>query len=103
MEAIIKPPNKLRAIAVTPNFGSINASYAPTMDIDTVDSGEASSVYKRYFGKYASCFFTEINTSDCPSIALASPLYDSNLPTPLILVQNSPIYLTIKGKIFGYC
>src|SRR5699024_9957696 len=103
MEAIIKQPNKLSAIAVTTNFGSTKSIYVPTKDIDTVDMAESPSVYKLYFGKYASCFFTEINTSDCPNIALATPLYDSSLPIPLILLKTSPIYLTINGKIFKYC
>src|SRR5699024_8501934 len=91
------------AIAVTTNFGSIKSRYAPTMDIDTVDIAEAPSVYRRYFGKYVSCYFTEIKTSDCHNIALATPLYDSSLPIPLILLKNRPIYLTINDKIIKYC
>ena len=103
IEAIIKPPNKFKTIAVTTYLGSTIVKYAPIIDAETVDIAEAVKVYIRCLGIKGSCFLIDINTSDCPKIAEATALYDSSLPMPLILEITNPKYLIISGKTLIYC
>ncbi|MNQ94895.1 hypothetical protein D3C85_1104330 [compost metagenome] len=70
----MNPPNRLSTSAVTTYFGLIIVIYAPTIDIDTVDMAEAHNVYRRCLGSIPICFFTEMNTSDCPKMAEATAL-----------------------------